>query len=302
MTGPRAWDAKWFLPWIFDIFVLPVYRRLKKLCRVIDFNLARKISVPAGSGRVLLFLFGLTALGACSHIPLSSKSDVESDLQGLALAEMSAKAEQLKDIADELRAENEKLRQVITAFEARQRQNLAEADRNVEDGAIAAESMQAEDEPKIALKVPVEPKTPEAVIVAGAEALDTVEVPVESTPRLVEPSFVAVDAVFENEAADVNLETTSLLFGVHLASYRNPEDAALRWREFQEKYPDQLGLLEPRVQSITIAGRGEYHRLIVGGFASRSKADALCENLRMAKLYCEVMPFSGLSLSATIAG
>jgi len=290
------------LPWIFDAIVLLVQRGRKKQSRVIDYKFVRKMRVPAGLNRVLLSAFGLVALGACSHIPLSSKSDTESDLQGLALAEMSAKTEQLKDVVDELRAENQKLRQVITALETRQRQSAAENANAGEDDSGDSISAALEEEPEIALTVPAEPKTPEAVIVAGTEALETVEVPVESTPRLVEPSFVAVDTVFENEAVDVNLETTSLLFGVHLASYRSPEDAALRWREFQEKYPDQLGLLEPRVQAIAIEGRGEYHRLIVGGFASRGKADALCDNLRTSKLYCEVMPFSGLPLNATIAG
>ncbi|HXI86559.1 MAG TPA: SPOR domain-containing protein, partial [Parvularculaceae bacterium] len=123
--------------------------------------------------------------------------------------------------------------------------------------------------------------------------------PVDSAPRLVQPSFASdTDTVFENEAPDnVGIKTTSVLYGVHLASYRRIADAEAGWRKLQRENPDELGLLEPRIEWITIDGRGEFVRLIGGGFSSRDKAEQLCLRLRAKKVYCAVRDFDGQRLS-----
>lgn len=131
---------------------------------------------------------------------------------------------------------------------------------------------------------------------AASPALARTDVPVQNSPRLVQPTFASNETVFENEAGD-DIQTESVLFGVHLASYRHVEEARAGWRQLQRGNPEELGLLEPRVEAVTIDGKGEFLRLIGGGFASRDKAEALCAELKENGLFCSVASFEGERLS-----
>lgn len=129
-------------------------------------------------------------------------------------------------------------------------------------------------------------------------ALRVGEVPVAASPRLVQPTFTSNDAVFESEASE-DIATSSILYGVHLASYRALEEARKGWRQLQRSNPDELGLLEPRTQFVTVPNKGNFHRLIGGGFSTRDKASALCESLKSRRIYCGVTDFGGEKLSLT---
>ncbi|MEM8773074.1 MAG: SPOR domain-containing protein [Pseudomonadota bacterium] len=126
------------------------------------------------------------------------------------------------------------------------------------------------------------------------------DVPVETSPRLTQPTFASTDAVFENDA-DAARRSASSLFGVHLASYRKPAEAREGWRKLQRENPDELGLLEPRLDAIELPERGLFLRLIGGGLSSQDKALELCANLKAKGLFCSVSEFEGerLSLSET---
>jgi hypothetical protein len=138
---------------------------------------------------------------------------------------------------------------------------------------------------------------PKAVVDdAASPALAKTDVPVETSPRLVQPTFASNETVFENEA-EGDIQTESVLFGVHLASYRHMEEARAGWRQLQRDNPEELGLLEPRVETVTIEGKGKFLRLIGGGFAARDKAEALCGQLKENGLFCSVASFEGERLS-----
>lgn len=131
---------------------------------------------------------------------------------------------------------------------------------------------------------------------AASPALAKTDVPVETAPRLVQPTFASNETVFENEAeGDIQME--SVLFGVHLASYRHMEEARAGWRKLQRENPDELGLLEPRVEGVDVDGKGRFLRLIGGGFASQEKAQILCSQLKTKGLFCSVAGFEGDRLS-----
>ncbi|MCB9954962.1 MAG: SPOR domain-containing protein [Caulobacterales bacterium] len=152
---------------------------------------------------------------------------------------------------------------------------------------------------------PAAPVNPKAVIAAAdvdAALADAPKKPVDSSPRLVQPTFASgEETVFENEA-ETAIPTSSVLFGVHLASYRHEEAARAGWRQLQRENPDELGLLEPRIEAVTIEGRGDFLRLIGGGFSSREKAEALCATLEAKGVYCVVTDFGGERLSLTDGG
>lgn len=153
-------------------------------------------------------------------------------------------------------------------------------------------------EPPRGLQQPPEIR-PEAVVAAADAGNALAAAPaaaVQPSPRLVQPTFASQETVFENEAND-GIKTASVLFGVHLASYRHPEEARAGWVKLQRDYPNELGLLEPRLERVEIEGRGVFLRLIGGGFASEQKAAALCTALKALGAYCAVAGFQGERLS-----
>lgn len=146
---------------------------------------------------------------------------------------------------------------------------------------------------------------PAAPVVAAPNAdvaLPGAPVPIDNSPRLVQPSFASTDQIFENEAESPEIKLTSVLWGVHLASYRHPDDASAGWKKLQRDNPDELGLLEPRIEKISIEGKGEYLRLVGGGFSSREKAKALCDTLAAKGVFCRVATFGGDKLSMLDVG
>lgn len=143
------------------------------------------------------------------------------------------------------------------------------------------------------------PVKPEAVVAApeAGRALAGAPAPVDSSPRLVQPSFASLEeTVFENEAAG-DIKMNSVMYGVHLASYRHEAEARTGWRKLQRENPDELGLLEPRVEKVSLDDRGEFMRLIGGGFTTQDKAAALCARLKSRGVYCAVSSFNGQRLS-----
>ena len=249
--------------------------------------------------KIFVLVLSLIAASACSTFDEAYRADLEA--RSIALSEQQAKTIELSQIVDELRAENTRLQETLEDLRAEKtvvdkRLALAATAEEARDGDAVDD---VPDDVPIELTIPAPPKNADAVIVAGAEAapLSSSAVTVESTPRLVEPSFVAVDDVFENEASSANIETTSVLFGVHLSSYRDVDGAIIGWKDLQRDNPDQLGLLEPRIETVVIEGRGAYQRLIAGGFSSIDKASDLCRTLEKKNLYCSVMEFSGERLT-----
>ncbi|MEK7265296.1 MAG: SPOR domain-containing protein [Pseudomonadota bacterium] len=146
---------------------------------------------------------------------------------------------------------------------------------------------------------------PPAPVVAAANAagaLPGAAAPVDDAPRLVQPSFASSEQIFENEAASPEIKLTSVLWGVHLASYKHPDDASAGWKKLQRENPDELGLLEPRIEKVTLEGKGEYLRLVGGGFSSREKAKDLCDKLASKGVFCRVATFGGDRLSMLKVG
>jgi len=256
--------------------------------------------------KVLLISLSTLVLSGCASLdlPFNSARNADLEAQSIALSDQQAKNFELTQLVNELRRENEALIKTVDALKgARDRAASKASDELVAQNAADDAAQLARVDEDI-LTVPAPPKTPETIIVAEAEAqpLRSSAVTVEPTPRLVQPSFVAAENVFENEATGARLETASLLFGVHLASYRKTDDAIGAWKNFQRDNPNLLGLLEPRVETIEISGRGVFKRLIAGGFSSEDKAADLCDDLKRKKLYCKVTGFHGERLNIPAAG
>ncbi|MEZ5891806.1 MAG: SPOR domain-containing protein [Parvularculaceae bacterium] len=222
-------------------------------------------------------------LSACASLPgfgggdeAPSAAAVEAETARTQIASLEAEVAKLK-------SQNARLSNEVLALQ-RERDRQANAD-----------PVALPPAPEVLTEQPA-PKSNAVVDDAASPALAKTGVPVQQAPRLVQPAFASDETVFENEA-EGDIATESVLFGVHLASYRHEAEARAGWRQLQRDNPDELGLLEPRVEPVTVEGKGDFLRLVGGGFASREKADALCGQLKSKGLYCSVTSFEGQRLS-----
>ncbi|MEE2691887.1 MAG: SPOR domain-containing protein [Pseudomonadota bacterium] len=237
---------------------------------------------------------GLAALAMAAMLPACTtfaKKDDGSVITGPAADDLAwsfARTAELEAQVAKLESENTRLTKRVAQLEAA---SAPKPDKPAETAAAEAPA------PKPAPATPL--VKPEAVVAApeADRALAGAPAPVDSSPRLVQPSFASVEeTVFENEAAGA-IPLSSVLYGVHLASYRHEAEARSGWRKLQRENPDELGLLEPRVEKVSIEDRGEFLRLVGGGFTTQEKASALCARLKSKGVYCSVTSFDGQRLS-----
>jgi hypothetical protein len=212
----------------------------------------------------------------------------------------AAEKSQLETRVAALSTENETLKSQVAELEKK----LSQTQRAValRDAQIAAlpkpGTPKAELKPAITATKPASTAPADPVVAAANAdaALPEARAAVDAAPRLVQPTFSSAETTFENEAQG-DIKVASILWGVHLASYRRAEEASAGWRKLQRDYPDELGLLEPRIERISITGKGIFLRLVGGGFSSRDKADALCASLSSKGVFCRVANFGGDRLS-----
>ncbi len=244
------------------------------------------------AGMASLFLLAQS----CATIFGSEKADL--------VASQAVELDAVKAERVGLQAEVEKLQAEKSRLEAQLADATKKAARVAAAGAAPdAASAQPQAVPKPAAAEPAEKPlstAPAAPVVAAPNAdasLPGAPVPVDEQPRLVQPRFASTEEIFENEAANPEIKLTSVLWGVHLASYRRMEEAGAGWAKLQRENPDELGLLEPRIERVAIEGKGAYLRLVGGGFSSREKAKALCDELALKGVFCRVANFGGERLS-----
>lgn len=253
---------------------------------------ARPLTALSRAGALSLFLFAQS----CATVFGSDKADLVAS-QAVELDQAKAERAGLQAEVEKLQAENARLEAQL-ADATKKAAKLAAAGATVEPQTAPAPQDQ-----KVAVAAPLEkpPSTaPSAPVVVPPNAdvsAPVAPVPIDAQPRLVQPRFAASEEIFENEAANPEIKLTSVLWGVHLASYRRMEEASAGWAKLQRDNPDELGLLEPRIERVAIDGKGAYLRLVGGGFSSREKAEALCGELTMKGVFCRVANFGGERLS-----
>lgn len=83
-------------------------------------------------------------------------------------------------------------------------------------------------------------------------------------------------------------EVTTGSIAVHLASYKDPNNAEVGWKQFLAGNRDQLDGLRPIVRKVDIPGKGIFYRLHAGPIADKARADEMCRTLKTRGLYCKV--------------
>ncbi len=80
--------------------------------------------------------------------------------------------------------------------------------------------------------------------------------------------------------------------GVRLASYSSRQTAERGWERLRSSYPALLGQRAPRLETVTLDGRGTFHRLYAGPYASADEARALCGRIPEMGSVCDVKVFN----------
>lgn len=248
--------------------------------------------LPVPSAKIIGVFLLFSLLSACASLPGGNKSSNAAHADAMKAARSRVAA--LEAEVTTLKSENDKLeKQFLAAKSARDRLSAQIKTSDSADTEVAEAAMPETRE----ITVPSPLLRNQAVVDdANAPALAQTDLVIENSPRLVQPAFASNEMVFENEA-EGEIQTASVLFGVHLASYRLSDEAREGWRKLQRENPDELGLLEPRTEPVTIPDKGMFLRLIGGGFSSNEKAQALCANLKQKGLFCSVVSFQGQRLS-----
>jgi len=246
----------------------------------------------------MLIFAALFMSSACSTFSGNSRNATFENEIAIAQSRSSALEVELARV----KSENARLSSRLLEVQRENETLLAKGDGSSEDATKLASLSESERLTPQSIAAPNSQPQPSAVVEeATAPEIERSDVQVQDAPRLVQPSFASTDSVFESEANE-EIETASVLFGVHLASYRRAAEARTGWRLLQRENPNELGLLEPRLEKITIPNKGVFLRLIGGGFSSKEKAEALCVSLKSRGLYCKVSGFTGQRLSLMDAG
>ena len=253
---------------------------------------ARPMVAAKRGGALAVFLLAQS----CATLFGSEKADLVAS-QAIELETARAKSANLQSEVEKLKSENERLASELSALE-RKSSRIAAIASAAEIAPPPPAAEPAVSEIAVADKSPSTAPTSPVVAAPNADVtLPSTPVPVDDQPRLVQPRFASTEEIFENEAANQEIKMTSVLWGVHLASYRRAEEASAGWNKLQRDNPDELGLLEPRIERVSIEGKGAYLRLVGGGFSSREKAKALCDTLAMKGVFCRIANFGGERLS-----
>lgn len=143
-----------------------------------------------------------------------------------------------------------------------------------------------------AIAAELEARTGEPALLSGARAeMDALAAALWGQPQGAAPAVEAMEP-------DVIPPGRSVLYGVHIASYRTLDHAQQGWMTMRAMLPDVLGPLEPRVEEADLGERGLYLRLKAGPFATPEAAAETCARLAESAIYCQAMAFSGETLAA----
>lgn len=156
-----------------------------------------------------------------------------------------------------------------------------------------------------------------AIALAGCSALsppssarlDGVGAPTENAPEVSEEASAAVapaeppstqaggaGAPPPSDAMPPLGEERSVLYAVHLASYRTEAAAVRGWAVLRSAAPGTLAGLEPRLETVDIGERGVFLRLKAGPLPNQAEAEARCAALQSEGYFCQALDFTGRAL------
>ncbi|WP_158272156.1 SPOR domain-containing protein [Marinicauda salina] len=90
--------------------------------------------------------------------------------------------------------------------------------------------------------------------------------------------------------------SASLLYAIHLASYRGVETLEAGWSQLRAAHPE-LAELRPRMARVDLGERGVFLRLKAGPFDTAEAAQAACRRIGASEDWCATADFTGEPLA-----
>ena len=85
-------------------------------------------------------------------------------------------------------------------------------------------------------------------------------------------------------------KTTNGNYTVQLGAFRSAIGAETYWASFAVRYPQLAKTYHHYLGSVDVAGKGQLHRLRMGGFASLEAAKEKCRQLKADGIDCIGLP------------
>lgn len=151
--------------------------------------------------------------------------------------------------------------------------------------APTAQAPTQEAEPPRQMAAREEPPPPPRVNVKSTRVVDsTASLPEESTapPPAKRQKVAAAPKAADEATESAGANGYVVVLASVPASGSSRLDALKKFADMQQQYGSVLANKTPDVRETTLAGKGAYHRLLVGPPGSRSQASALCGELKSA--------------------
>lgn len=144
------------------------------------------------------------------------------------------------------------------------------------------------DSPVDSLPMGQDPRMAEGETATPMTPTASTEPAMEAQPPAVGSAPAATSNAAPNTAPNTAVNATAGGIAVHLASYKDPNNAEVGWKQFLAGNRDQLDGLRPIVRKVDIPNKGLFYRLFAGPITSKARAEEMCRTLKTRGLYCTV--------------
>lgn len=90
-------------------------------------------------------------------------------------------------------------------------------------------------------------------------------------------------------AVTATATATAQSAGLHLASYKDRENAERGWKQLLSRNEDVLKGLTHTVEPVDLGDRGTFYRLVAGPVSDRDQAQRMCGTLKTRGAYCQLV-------------
>ena len=131
--------------------------------------------------------------------------------------------------------------------------------------------------------------------VAAATPPARSSVPVRTQPKAVETPSAPAQTIADvppapaKPAAAAASADMAKAAGLHLASYKDKENAERGWRQLLSRNEDVLKGLSHTIEPIDLGERGTFFRLVAGPVTDRDMAEKMCGTLKTRGAYCQIV-------------
>ncbi len=217
-------------------------------------------------------LLAVSLLGGCSALPFGHEKELSPDPN-------AASAQSL----------DPGLKIAVDVVMARLRGAEAGNINTVQDAAPEIYQLAAALMPPTGAKSSSKPLSPQQPRVLGELMIMDVETPM-GRANVIKASYAPEDLAQPPKLP----QARSLMYAVHIGSYRTAARALEGYQQIKSRSPEVLADISPRVERVNLGSdKGIYERLKAGPFSSRDEAQATCKKLALAGTYCAPADFTG---------